>query len=79
MLARVKPVFRNLLKKHQGEAIAVVAHQIVNRVIVADLMGLPMAPARRVKFSNGGITVISTEHDKPILVSLNMAKPSIFT
>lgn len=78
VLARVKPIFLNLLKKHQGEAIAVVAHQIVNRVIVADLMGLPMAPARRVKFSNGGITVISTEHDKPILVSLNMAKPNVF-
>lgn len=77
VLSRVKPVFLQLIKKHQGEAIVVVAHQIVNRVIVADLMGLPMAPARRIKFANGGITVISTEHDKPILVSLNMTKPHV--
>jgi broad specificity phosphatase PhoE len=74
VLSRVKPVFWQLLQQHAGQCIAVVAHQIVNRVIVADLMGLPFAAARRVKFSNGGVTVISTEQGQPHLVSLNMVR-----
>jgi broad specificity phosphatase PhoE len=77
VLARVKPVVWELLKKHAGQCIAVVGHQIVNRVIVAELMGLSMAAARKVKFANGGITSLSTENGKPILVSLNMAWPLV--
>lgn len=77
VLHRVKPVFTELLRKHRGQAIAVVGHQIVNRVVVGELMGLSMKDARRVKFSNGGVTVISLENDQPILVSLNMAWPAM--
>jgi broad specificity phosphatase PhoE len=79
VLARVKPVIWGLLERHAGQCIVVVGHQIVNRVIVAELTGLPMAAARRVKFANGGITSISTENDKPILVSLNMTWPLVLT
>jgi broad specificity phosphatase PhoE len=77
VLQRVKPVFLELLQKHQGQSIAIVGHQIVNRTIVADLMGLPMKEARRVKFTNGGVTVISVENDQPILLSLNIAWPAL--
>lgn len=75
VLKRVRPVFHELLHRHQGESIAVVGHQIVNRVIVADLMGLEMVHARRIKFANAGITMIGVEEDKPILVSLNISRP----
>ncbi|HMP18358.1 MAG TPA: histidine phosphatase family protein, partial [Gemmatales bacterium] len=77
VLARTKPIILQLLKQHQGQPFVVVAHQIVNRVIIADLMGLSMSAARLVKFTNGGITIITVEKDKPILLSLNMSRPSL--
>ncbi len=71
---RITPVFTELLKKHQNQCFAIVGHQIVNRAYLAGLMGLSMAHARQVKFSNGGITLITLENDKPILVSLNVTE-----
>lgn len=77
VLQRVRPKFMELLHHHQGQAIAVVGHQIVNRVMVADLMGLSMAQARKVKFANGGVSVISMEEDQPVLISLNITWPAL--
>ena len=77
VLLRVRPVFHELLQRHQGQSIAVMGHQIVNRVIVADLMGLPMVEARKIKFANAGVSVISVEESKPILMSLNIAWPAM--
>lgn len=79
VLARVKPVFLQLLKQHTGESFAVVGHQIVNRVIVADIMGLPMKHARTMKFANAGVTLISVENDQPVLISLNVTWPAMIT
>lgn len=79
VLKRVRPVLHELLQKHQGQSIAVVGHQIVNRVLCADLLGLGMTPARTMKFANGGITVISEEAGRPILVSLNVTWPAMVT
>lgn len=77
VLQRVRPVLHDLLHQHQGQAIAVVGHQIVNRVLVADIMGLGMTQARVMKFANAGITLISEDAGKPILVSLNIAWPAL--
>jgi len=77
VLERVRPVFHELLRQHEGQAIAVMGHQIVNRVIVADLLGLEMAKARRLKFANAGVSLISMENDQPILVSLNISWPAM--
>lgn len=79
VLKRVRPVLHELLQKHQGQSIAVVGHQIVNRVLSADLLGLGMTQARTMKFANGGITVISEEAGRPILVSLNVTWPAMVT
>lgn len=77
VLERVRPVFFDLFQQHAGESIAVVGHQIVNRVIVADLLGLPLSSARKLKFSNGGVTLISFEKAEPVVVSLNIAWPAM--
>ncbi len=77
VLERVRPVFHELLRKHEGQAIAVMGHQIVNRVIVADLLGLDLAKARKLKFANAGVSLISIENNQPILVSLNITWPAM--
>ena len=77
VLERVRPVFHELLRKHEGQAIAVMGHQIVNRVIVADLLGLDLAKARKLKFANAGVSLISMENNQPILMSLNIFWPAM--
>ena len=46
VLTRVAPAFQCLLEKHAGETIAVVAHNIVNRVYTAHLLGLELRKAK---------------------------------
>ena len=77
VLERVRPVFHQLLKKHEGQAIAVMGHQIVNRVMTAELLGLDMAHARKLKFANAGVSLISMENNQPILMSLNISWPAM--
>lgn len=77
VLQRVKPVVLELLQRHAGQSIAIVGHQIVNRVLVADLMGLSMTAARKIKFSNAGVSIITAEAGKPMLTSLNITWPAM--
>jgi broad specificity phosphatase PhoE len=77
VLERVRPVFYELLRKHEGQAIAVMGHQIVNRVIVTDLLGLELSHARKLKFANAGVSLINIEDNKPHLVSLNISWPAM--
>lgn len=39
---RIRPVFRGLIEKHQGEEIVVVAHGGVNRIVLLDAIGAPL-------------------------------------
>jgi broad specificity phosphatase PhoE len=72
---RVRPVFDELLARHEGEHFAVVGHQITNRVYIADLLGMPLKEARRLKFANGGVSIIKQDRGERTLVSLNIAWP----
>ncbi|MEK6237568.1 MAG: histidine phosphatase family protein, partial [Planctomycetales bacterium] len=55
---RVAPAFEELLRKHAGESIAVVAHNIVNRSYLSRVMDLPLRFARRIHQDNGGVNFI---------------------
>ena len=77
VLDRVRPIFHELLRRHEGQTIAVMGHQIVNRVIIADLLGLELRLARKLKFANGGISLIGMEEGNPVVVSINMAWPAM--
>jgi len=55
---RVRPIFLGLLEKHAGESIAVVAHNVVNRVYMADLLGLELGQSPALKQHNGCINII---------------------
>lgn len=52
VLARARPVFNELVARHPGQAIVIVTHNVVNRVLVADCLGLPLERAKFLHQSN---------------------------
>ncbi len=68
---RVAPVLAGLAAAHEGESIAVVGHNIVNRAFLAGVLGLPIDAARGIRQANCGINAIQYENESAILVSLN--------
>ncbi len=68
---RVLPAMRALLETHLGEAIIVVAHNVVNRVYLAELLQLPTSQARSIAQANCGINVIRRRGTTDSVVTLN--------
>ena len=60
-----------LLAQHAGQAILVVAHQVVNRTYLAGLLGLTPDQARQVTLDNCGISLVSREEDRTTVSTLN--------
>lgn len=57
--ARAMPRFMNLVDRHPGENVAVFAHNLVNRVILASLLGIPLERARVLKQYNACLNVLA--------------------
>jgi len=72
VLDRVAGPLDQLLASHRGQSVALVAHNIVNRVYVARLMGWPLAKAREIRQDNTGINVIRGREDEITLMSFNV-------
>lgn len=71
VVQRTKPVLQDLLRRYAGQSFAVVAHNIVNRVLLADLLRLPLRDARNLRQSNCCVNVIRGTSDAIELVTLN--------
>lgn len=72
VLDRVAPAFRALASHRPGQALAVVAHNIVNRVWLAELLDIPLARARDVVVQhNGGISVVEWRRERGKVLVLN--------
>lgn len=71
--ARIAPVLDELCRRHLGQAIAVVAHNVVNRVYLADLLGWPIARARSIPQSNCGVNLIEYARGKSTVLTINGA------
>lgn len=52
VLARARPAFDELVAKHSGQTIVIVTHNVVNRVLVADCLGLSLDRAKFLHQSN---------------------------
>lgn len=72
VLDRVGTPIDNLLATHRGQTVALVAHNIVNRVYLARLMGWPISRAREIRQDNTGINVIRGRDDEITLMSFNV-------
>lgn len=68
---RVSPVLAELAMRHEGGRIAVVGHNVVNRAVLAGILGLPMRLARTIRQANGGINIMDYEETRPIVVTMN--------
>ncbi|QDT28306.1 histidine phosphatase family protein [Gimesia panareensis] len=68
---RCEPALRGLLERHAGETIAVVAHNVVNRVYLASLLGLPIGKAKQITQTNTGINIIQHREGESKVVTIN--------
>lgn len=68
---RVVPAIEQLLRDHPEGSLIVVTHNIVGRVYVAHVLGLPISKARNIRQDNGGLTVISTAGGTTKVLTLN--------
>ena len=58
VLHRAKPALEGLLEKHRGESLVVVAHNVVNRAYLADVLGLDLKRAKDIHQANCCINII---------------------
>ncbi len=70
-LRRVRPVFQDLLERHRGETIAIVAHNVVNRVYLASLLGLELRRAKDLRQQNACVNLIVHDDHATHVVTMN--------
>lgn len=68
---RVIPAVMGLMQRHQGQTIAVVAHNVVNRVVMAHGLGLPIRAARTIAQDNCGVNVLKYSDGELKVKTLN--------
>lgn len=71
VLNRTEPAIQTLLERHPGETIAVVAHNVVNRVYLAKLLGLEISRAKEITQTNTGINLIRHKPGETKVVTMN--------
>jgi broad specificity phosphatase PhoE len=75
VLQRARPAMLKLLFRHAEQSIALVAHNVVNRTLLADLLRVPLHFAKDIPQSNGCINVIRRKGERVELVTLNAELP----
>ncbi|HSG69782.1 MAG TPA: histidine phosphatase family protein [Planctomycetaceae bacterium] len=60
-----------LAQRHPGETIAVVAHNVVNRAILAPILGIDLKLAKDIQQVNTGVNLIKISAEKSKVVMLN--------
>ncbi|UCH50427.1 MAG: histidine phosphatase family protein, partial [Chloroflexota bacterium] len=68
---RATPVFRRIVETNEGKQIMIVAHEVIVKVIVANVLGAPNSIYRRFEVGNTSLTVIHYLDNKPRLIGLN--------
>jgi len=68
---RVVPAFEQLMAENLGRRIAVVAHNVVNRVYLAELIGLDICRFRSVPQDNCAVNLLRFRHGRAKAVTIN--------
>jgi broad specificity phosphatase PhoE len=68
---RALPTIENLVARHPGETVVAVAHGVVNRVLLAHWLNLPLRFARRLPQDNAGINVVTFNDDETRVRTVN--------
>ena len=69
--ARVLPAVSEIVERHRGEVVAVVAHGGVVRVVLADALGLADGAAFRLGLACGGLSVVDLWEEAPVVQAVN--------
>ncbi len=68
---RVVKALNNILNRHTGENVAVVAHGGVNRILICDILGAPLENIFRIEQDYGAVNVIEFWDKYPVLKLMN--------
>lgn len=71
VLDRAAPVLERIGRAHPGQNVVVVAHNMVNRILLSHYLGTDLKHARRLKQANCCINWIEFEHDQFLVQTLN--------
>lgn len=71
VLERVWPSWRKLVAEYANQQLVIVAHNVVNRVLLARLLGLETRQAPLLRQRNGCVNLIEVDGDRPQVVSIN--------
>lgn len=69
--ARVVPAVLEIAGRHRGEAVAVVAHAGVNRVVLCHVLGVPLDRVFDIEQDYGGINVIDFLPNRAVVKLVN--------
>lgn len=61
------------MRRHVGSVVLVAGHNVVNRVLLASWMHIPLAKARSIEQDNCGLNVIRFRQDRVHVLTLNAA------
>ena len=70
---RALPAALEILRRHLGSVVLVAGHNVVNRVLLATWMHVPLAKARGIEQDNCGVNVIRFRRDSAHVLTLNAA------
>ncbi len=70
---RADPALRQIAQAHRGQRVALVTHNVVNRVLLAPLLKMPLRLARSIHLDNCGISLVSADANGMKLITLNSA------
>lgn len=68
---RVMPILERLLDQHRGKLITVVAHNVVNRVIISQLLGFELKRAKELHQQNCCVNLIQKDSQETTLLTMN--------
>ena len=69
--ARAWQAFAEIVEKHRGEEIAIVAHNLCNTAILCKILELDLNHFRRIKQSSGALNIIEITNTGPVIIRLN--------
>jgi broad specificity phosphatase PhoE len=73
VVERVLPALSKISERHAGQNLLVVAHNIVNRALLATIMRMNINDAKDLKQSNCGINVLKVKNGKFEVLTVNAA------
>jgi broad specificity phosphatase PhoE len=69
--ARVIPAFNDIVGRHAGQNILIMAHNMVNRVLLATLLEMDLSHARKIKQNNCCINVLQHSEETTDVITIN--------